>query len=965
MRRVGDVRSTGVSAPTTSHDGLLGSRPATRSSEADAALAVLEARLFGAATEHPTLGRYRLVQRIAAGAFGTVWRASDPELDRAVAIKVIAARDSGSRDRLLTEARALARVNHPNVVAVFDSGRCDVPRLAGDGPGTPGIYLVMELVQGPTLAQWLARGGQSLAQTIAMFVAIGRGLASAHAAGLVHRDVKPANAIVGDDGRVRVVDFGLALDLYATTEDAVAGTPRYMAPEQVAGDPVDGRADQYAVCVALAHALSGRPPFDADSATALTRRKLEQAPDLDRETLPRWLVRVLERGLAPRPEDRFATMDDLVSALQRGLGRRRRLIAGGIAIATVVGVGGAAWSLASRADAACPDSAERLRGVWGEPQRVALVDAFLGDERAWSEQGARGTAAALDAYATRWADEHRAACTATRIDRTATEADLGRRTLCLERALARLEAVAASLAAPAPTPRESATESLRLLPDPAACREAAADPVASDRAAVVRALELERTLASLELLASAPETSAEVEALAPEVDALDSPALDVALARVRSVVHRGAARFDLAIAELEKGLYAAEAAGDQELATRMLATLVLVSAAEARRLDDAERYSRLAEAKQQATPLSASTRFELAWAEGVLLQLQGDWNSAGQSFERALVLAKEAFGAEHPRVGDIHAALGAVLTARGEGDAALIEHARALEIVESHVGRHHPRFAATNMNLAMAKLALGRAHEAIGLLDESLAVYVAAYGDEHPRIAMVRINRGAVLAELGEYAAAATEFDEALSIRSAKLAPDSLHVATARGNLGAMQLELGQLDLAIANQRSSLATRIAVLGPTHLETASARTNLGAALVEQGDRAAAAEELDRAVADAARIGPAGDRIRAEALYWLGRARLPDDRVAAVAAIEQAFALAGNVGTIPIVEADAAAALARVLVDEDPRRAFGLAALAGAIYVGRGGTQSRTAALTAWVAAAAKSSAIATALPIAPR
>ena len=279
-----------------------------------------------------TVGRYQLDRRIAAGGMGEVWAAWDPKLERDVAIKLVKpdrSDDGRERTRLLREARALAKLMHPNVLAVHDVGEQD-----GE------VFLATELVPGDTLA---SRGGASsdwraLAR---LYVQAARGLAAAHAVGLVHRDVKPANLLVGADGRVRVGDFGLAVketrdsgpidpagatqrsdlrqerDPQVTAPGAIAGTPAYMAPEQRLGVPPDARCDQYALCVALVEGICGRRPSAALEPAALidlVSQRRAREPELDA------LLTVLARGLEFEPEARFASMGELADAIEDVVG---------------------------------------------------------------------------------------------------------------------------------------------------------------------------------------------------------------------------------------------------------------------------------------------------------------------------------------------------------------------------------------------------------------------------------------------------------------------------------------------------------------------------------------------------------------------------------------------------------------------------------------------------------------------
>jgi hypothetical protein len=261
-----------------------------------------------------TVGRYVILDPVGAGGMGVVYAAYDPELDRRVALKLLSPGRSGGepgRLRLLREAQALARLAHPNVVTVHDAG------TFGER-----VFVALELVEGETLRRWLRAEPRPWREVLARFLPAGRGLAAAHAAGLVHRDFKPENVLLGQDGRVRVADFGLAKALEEPEEawGAAPGTPAYMAPEQRRGMAADARSDQFSFCVALHEALYGERP-SARETPAGTQ-------------VPGWLRDVVLRGLKANPEERYPAMDDLLRDLERDPAavRRRWLAAAAIVI---------------------------------------------------------------------------------------------------------------------------------------------------------------------------------------------------------------------------------------------------------------------------------------------------------------------------------------------------------------------------------------------------------------------------------------------------------------------------------------------------------------------------------------------------------------------------------------------------------------------------------------------------------
>ncbi len=283
-------------------------------------------RPHGVAVDDTIIGRYRITRVLGKGGMGIVYAAHDPELDRAVALKVLLTREPAQQERLLREARSMARLTHPNVVSVYDAG------ATADGR----VFVAMELVLGRTLRSVLdAEPGAPFRATLRMFLAAGRGLAAAHAIGIVHRDFKPDNVLVGDDGRVLVTDFGLArassslvegeptgdaplsFKTALTRAGSVMGTPRYMSPEQHRGDEVDARSDQFSFCVALWHAAYKMHAFEAATIEELALAAMKGAfvPPTKGHRAPRELRVLLERGLQPNPRGRHASMTELLSRL--------------------------------------------------------------------------------------------------------------------------------------------------------------------------------------------------------------------------------------------------------------------------------------------------------------------------------------------------------------------------------------------------------------------------------------------------------------------------------------------------------------------------------------------------------------------------------------------------------------------------------------------------------------------------
>ncbi|TMQ07758.1 MAG: serine/threonine protein kinase, partial [Deltaproteobacteria bacterium] len=400
------------------------------------------------------LGRLRLERVLGSGGMGVVHAAFDPDLERRVAVKLLHASSADARARLLREARAMAKLSHPNVITVFDVGTAD---------GTD--FVTMELVDGITLKDWLGTAKPPWRDIVAAFVAAGRGLAAAHDAGLVHRDFKPTNVLRSHAGKIVVTDFGLSraaegdVDPLTVTgavsgpatrtmTGAVLGTPAYMAPEQWTGASVGPASDQFAFCVALWEALAGGRPYRGDTLDEIKTGVLAGPEKLPRDAIPRPVRAILLRGLATDPKRRWPSMHALLSALERRLARRRRVIS--VAAALAVGTAGTVGLLATRTSGgACSPPALDPDTVW----TTARVDAIAKRD----PDSAELLAGDVDG----WRRVRIGACDAPTRERSLQLA-------CLDGVMARIDV--AARAAETDVPGVEGTSSL--LVDPALCRHA-------------------------------------------------------------------------------------------------------------------------------------------------------------------------------------------------------------------------------------------------------------------------------------------------------------------------------------------------------------------------------------------------------------------------------------------------------------------------------------------------------------
>jgi tetratricopeptide (TPR) repeat protein/predicted Ser/Thr protein kinase len=375
--------------------------PSSHETAPDAGVVGVEKTALADVSEVPRglarIGRYHVLKTLGEGGMGIVYSAFDEELDRRIAIKVLGNDVVSSfrgRTRLMREAQAMAKLSHPNVVHVYEVGEVEGH-----------IYIAMEFVRGTTLGEWLSANAHDLSERLAMVMQAGEGLVAAHASGIIHRDFKPDNVMVGFDARPRVLDFGLArgrdekdenegitdrtlntalpdransvLSARITQHGAVMGTPAYMSPEQHFGLPTDAASDQFNFCVVLYEALYGERPFDAENRMmlAVATRKGEIQPPPPGSDVPLRLRDVLLRGLKTEPTDRWGSMRELLDALRDAASppaRRSPWIIVGVLLVGLLGVT-AAWGFGLGRD----DVVE---------QRPSAVETLAVDARRWGSR---------------------------------------------------------------------------------------------------------------------------------------------------------------------------------------------------------------------------------------------------------------------------------------------------------------------------------------------------------------------------------------------------------------------------------------------------------------------------------------------------------------------------------------------------------------------------------------------------
>ncbi len=873
-------------------------------------------------------GEYRIEGVLGSGGMGVVYRARDLRLDRAVAVKLH--RDKGqAHERLAREATALARLSHPNVVAVF---------RVGTHEGR--VYVAMELVEGGTLRR-TRRELRPWREVVRLHCAAGDGLAAAHAAGLVHRDYKPDNVLVGPDGRPRVADFGLAraagergnpvdpgslataetvdvsspspgardresaeetaapdgastaaiapgaylvnmgesgptpLDARLTVTGAWVGTPAYMAPEQLDGGEVDARSDQFSFAVALWEALHGKRPFAGDTTLALRASiARQQLVSGARNDVPGRIDDVLRRAMRESPDERWPSMDAILEALRHDPSvRRRRLAVGAGAVALAGTTALIAWQVrgASPPRLTCDRGAAEIAGTWSGEHAARLRTRLTSTGLPYASTLADHLIAALDAYAATWAHSHDHACRA-RADGAWSAALADRAVTCLAR---RRHTLAESVALIEKLDAQHIDDAPRVtdqLPSLTACVDPAgltgSDVVPAD---AVQAERHERASVAV----------ARAEALIRLHDPLSMAASEEAVALTAQLPHtrlrldafyaRAEAAFIAgerdAVARFEQLFFDARAAGDETLANTVAMRLIQILQY-AHRDDEARNWLRHA-AAGISNSSSPRQRVGLAMARAVVEQRAGNLSAAIAELEtayRAMADDPDADGALLDLLDLESGLLGAV----GDLGRSIEAGREAVRRTEARLGPRHPALVSRLANLGLSLSENGNNEEAIALMERSIAVCEPA---PHCRdkLGVHLLNLGAVQTNANRDAEALVTLDRAAAAITGDSEQDLADRALIASTRGMALDNLGRAAEAEVALREALALSERAAGPEHPDAAQILNNLGNLLNREQRFAEAAPVLERAVAIWAKVAP-GAANAGLPMIGLGRAQL---------------------------------------------------------------------------------------------
>ncbi|HEY2509326.1 MAG TPA: serine/threonine-protein kinase [Polyangiaceae bacterium] len=815
------------------------------------------------------LGRYVVLETLGEGGMGIVYAAYDPELDRKVALKLLRGERLGvsaeARARMVREGQAMARLSHPNVLPVHDVGTYEGR-----------IFVAMEWVDGETLRAWV-EPGRRWREIVAMYVQAGRGLAAAHDAGLVHRDFKPDNVLVGKDGRARVLDFGLAraregaasasvpergvrpqgsaFDTPLTRAGTVVGTPRYMAPEQLAGELTDAASDQFGFCASLYEALYGEPPFEGETLSNLfdsvESGRIRAAPA--GRDVPSWLRAVVKRGLSAESRDRHPSMHALIAALEHDPDRARRRTLLGVAAAAGAAVvtTGIVLGLTHRPPL-CPSAEPELAGVWGDAERDAVATAFHATKAPYAADALWGTTSALDAYAAGWVAMRGEACAATRVRGTQSDELFDLRVQCLRQESSEMAALVKQLAVADAKTVEGALRAVDALPPLSRCADESAlrAPVhaPTDPSARARILEARRQVAEARALHAAGRATAAMGAAEVAVHTAKALAFPPALAEAleaEGAILSDASKLREAAAALDEATVTAMAGRAEATEAQAWIDLVMVADRDTR-YADGDILARRAHAALERSPDDIRLA-ELLTAEGSIAEGEERLDVSEQKLRAALAIEEKVLTPEHPETATTLLRLAQTLMRAARYDESIALERRVLAIREKVFGLSHPAVAGVYNDLANSLVGKGEYTEAIAAYRHSLELNTAAYGALNKSVADNLQNLGSALAYAGQFDEGFATLERAIAVSEQIYPAGHDEIASVLVNAASAYGSAHRPVLEVDAARRAIAIIEARHGPSYPTLAPALSSLADGLFGQRQYAEAEQTAQRAIA----------------------------------------------------------------------------------------------------------------------
>ncbi len=732
------------------------------------------------------VGRYQVLEEVGRGTFGIVFAAHDPELDRRVALKLLHRHTATDEERIVAEARAMAQVSSPHVLSVHDIIRVNHR-----------TFVAMELVDGSTLATWLAAEPRPHRHIVDAFVQAGRGLAAAHEAGIIHRDFKPDNVLVRSDDRVAVTDFGLAGSFSPTPAVGLVGTPMYMAPEAIRCEPIDARADVFSFCVALYEGIYREHPFPARDIAELLEKIERVAQPPSSAAVPRNVREIVLRGLRFDRDER-PQMAEVLRELERAPRRTRVALVGfGVASIAAALIARAALFDDDRRPTCEARAGASLIATWGDPQRAAVRAGFQRSTHPLARATIDRVERLLDAYGASWKVGSEDACRAREQRRQSTDL-LERRDECVDRRRERWSLLVDRLSQPDDAAVINATTAAYALPSVESCADErwlakGPAPLADARSRTAR-----NTLAQAQVLSDLGDSTAGLALIAtPLAVALESGDRGLeAEARLiqgdlqRAIDPRGAEK------PLHAAAMAASSSGREDLEAAAKVLMVQTLAHSQLRLAE------VALAADYAAALVMRLELPTLLADYTYARALAEWTIGGAERSLPLDVANLAnqllvHGTEHPKIAEA-------------------ENCIAVSLVE---------LEAVEASLPLARSALERRRR--------------LQGDGHPETLNAMGNLAFALAQLGRFEEALPMQEAVAEGRARTLGADYFLLDETYVRLARLyQWELDRSDDALRVIRRACAIDDATFGQNGPEGVASRTHLARILIERGERSEA-------------------------------------------------------------------------------------------------------------------------------
>ncbi|MEM9454487.1 MAG: serine/threonine-protein kinase [Myxococcota bacterium] len=842
------------------------------------------------------LGRYVVLREIGRGGMGVVWTAYDPKLDRKVAIKLLkrSARRRVLRARFVREARALARINHPNIITVHDVG-------THEGQ----LYMAMEYVRGQTLERWM-RQERGVHEILEVFDKAGQGLAAAHDEDLTHRDFKPSNVLIDQEGRVKVLDFGLAKPRdHAGSEEEdggrdserdsepddgapgsnlavlgastlpkltqvgrVLGTPGYMAPEQFSmfdRREIGAWTDQFSFGITLYQALYGDRPFGGDDLHEIyenIRYGRIREPRRD-SAVPGWVFRVVQRALRYEPAHRYPSMELLLADLRADpIRRRRRRLAytGGLGVLGLLALGVVRTTADDEGPRPCQGARERLAGVWDDPARASVRQGLVATEELFAADTARRVVDQLDRYAEAWVEQHTATCEATRIHGEQSDALLDVRMTCLDRRRGELSALVQVLSrAKKETVASAMTAAVELRrPEPCALAQRGIESeVPEDPAEHARFLALrERVDGARALLSAGNHLDARDQAAAAGQSAAEAgfARLQAESLIIEGTAYRSVREPSAAQQRLRQGIVVASEVGDARTEFAGWNDLLYIAGVSWGDAQQAEDWQFAAQTALRHVGSPAELEFKLALTQSAVMVALDRLDQAAHHGEQAHRIALDTTGPGSLQLALALNNLGIVAAEQANWSLAERRLRDSYVLMREILGPKHPEVASRAMNLASVltqyaeQLEDGSAvyDEAERLFDEVVSFREDSEGPRSKSVARALVMLGLLQRNRGKLAQARVTHERARDLLRAR--PEAeLDLAGALGNLAEIERLEHNYERAESYHREALELQRARLGDQHPAVGKTRLELCRLLEQMERHAMALPECERALA----------------------------------------------------------------------------------------------------------------------